>query len=130
MGRTVLPFTQELYREEESWKAFRRALRREDRELFDELFAAARYHTAACTCSGRAVPFEAILMSILIEERRAVRELSSRLAALAGRVGNLAGRPEGGPRTAPRHNRVSCRQGSRERLRCLGGGLRSWLAVR
>lgn len=86
MGRTVLPFTQELYREEESWKSFRRALRREDRELFDELFAAARYHTAACTCSGRAVPFEAILMSILVEERRAVRELSRRLDELARRL--------------------------------------------
>ena len=85
MGRTVLPFTQELYREEESWKAFRRALRREDRELFDELFAAARYHTAACTCSGRAVPFEAILMSILVEERRAVRELLRRMEELERR---------------------------------------------
>ena len=50
MGRTVLSFTQELSREEESWKGFRRALRRVDRELFDELFAAARYHTAACSC--------------------------------------------------------------------------------
>ncbi|MDA8122705.1 MAG: hypothetical protein M0Z38_09095 [Deltaproteobacteria bacterium] len=87
MGRTVLPFTQELHREEESWKPFRRALRKEDRELFDELFAAARYHTAACTCSGRAVPFEAILISILIEERRAVRELSRRLDELTRRVG-------------------------------------------
>jgi len=86
MGRTVLPFTQELYREEDSWKSFRRALRREDRELFDELFAAARYHTAACTCSGRAVPFEAILMSILVEERRAVRELSRRVDELARRL--------------------------------------------
>ena len=85
MGRTVLPFTQELYREEESWKAFRRALRREDRELLDELFAAARYHTAACTCSGRAVPFEAILMSILVEERRAVRELARRVEELERR---------------------------------------------
>ena len=83
MGRTVITFTQELYREEESWKAFRRALRREDRELFDELFGAARYHTAACTCSGRAVPFEAILMSILIEERRAVKELSRRVDELS-----------------------------------------------
>ena len=97
MGRTVLPFTQELYREEESWKAFRRALRREDRELFDELFAAARYHTAACTCAGRTVPFEAILMSILLEERRAVRELSVRLAALAMRVEALTRRAEGDP---------------------------------
>ncbi|NNF84464.1 MAG: hypothetical protein HKM29_04835 [Deltaproteobacteria bacterium] len=85
MGRTVLPFTQELYREEASWKTFRRALRREDRELFDELFAAARYHTAACTCAGRTVPFEAILMSILLEERRAVRELSRRVEELERR---------------------------------------------
>jgi len=33
MGRTVLPFTQELYREEESWKGFRRALRGERRTV-------------------------------------------------------------------------------------------------
>ncbi len=92
MGRTVLPFTQELYREEESWKPFRRALRREDRELFDDLFAAARYHAAACTCSGRALPFDAILMSVLIEERRAVRELSRRLEELSRRLG---GEPKG-----------------------------------
>ena len=85
MGRTVLPFTQELYREEESWKGYRRALRKEDRALFDELFAAARYHTAACTCSGRAVPFEAILMSILLEERRAARELLRRVEELERR---------------------------------------------
>lgn len=86
MGRTVLPFTQELYREEESWRGFRRALRREDRELFDALFAAARYHTAACTCAGRVVPFDAILMSILIEERRSVRDLSRRLEELERRL--------------------------------------------
>ncbi len=93
MGRTVLSFTQELYREEESWRAFRRALRREDRELFDGLFAAARYHTAACACSGRAVPFEAILMSILLEERRAVRELSRRVEELERRTAGLRGNP-------------------------------------
>src|SRR4030066_811215 len=97
MGRTVLPFTQELCREEELWKGDRRALRREDRELFDELFAAARYHTAACTCSGRAVPFEAILMSILLEERRAARGLSARLAAPAERGEALSRRPEDDP---------------------------------
>lgn len=103
MGRTVIPFTQELYREEESWRLFRRALRKEDRGLFDELFAAARYHTSACVCSGRAVPFEAILMSILIEERRAVRDLSRRVEELSRRVeelsrpaDELARRPAGG----------------------------------
>jgi hypothetical protein len=86
MGRTVLPFTQELYREEASWAAFRRALRKEDRGLLDELFAAARYHTAACAFAGRAVPFEAILMSVLLEERRAIRELERKLEELAQRA--------------------------------------------
>ena len=86
MGRTVLPFTQELYREEASWGPFRRALRREDRELLDELFAAARYHTAACAFAGRAVPFEAILMSVLLEERRALRELERKVEELALRL--------------------------------------------
>ena len=87
MGRTVLPFTQELYREEASWAPFRRALRREDRELLDELFAAARHHTAACAFAGRAVPFEAILLSMLVEERRAVRELEKRLGEILQKVG-------------------------------------------
>jgi hypothetical protein len=96
MGRTVLPFTQELYREEDSWKAFRRALRKEDRELFDELFAAARYHTSACTCAGRAVPFEAILMSILIEERRAARELSRRIEDVERKLTGEQGECPGG----------------------------------
>ena len=96
MGRTVLPFTQELYREEESWKGFRRALRREDQGLFDALFAAARYHTAACTCAGRAVPFEAILMSILIEERRSARELSRRLEDLERRLASMPRECPGG----------------------------------
>ncbi len=36
MGRTVLPFTQELHREEESWKSFRRAVRELSRRV-DEL---------------------------------------------------------------------------------------------
>jgi len=86
MGRTVLPFTQELYREEASWAAFRRALRKEDRALLDELFAAARYHTAACAFAGRAVPFEAILMSVLLEERRALRELEKKLEEIMARL--------------------------------------------
>lgn len=83
MGRTVIPFTQELYREEASWAPFRRALRKEDRELLDDLFAAARYHTAACAFAGRPVPFEAILMSMLVEERRALRALERRVEELA-----------------------------------------------
>lgn len=95
MGRTVIPFTQELYREEASWASFRRALRKEDRELLDDLFAAARYHTAACAFAGRPVPFEAILMSMLVEERRALRALERKVEELAR---GPAGDPSGGGR--------------------------------
>ena len=81
------PFTQELYREEESWKAFRPGppeggpgtLRRTVR-------SGSGSSTSACTCSGRVVPFEAILMSILVEERRAARELSRRIGELERRL--------------------------------------------
>jgi len=47
---------------------------------------------AACTCAGRVVPFDAILMSILIEERRSARELSRRLEELERRL--TGGLPE------------------------------------
>ena len=100
MGRTVAPFTQELYREEASWASFRRALRKEDRELLDDLFAAARHHTAACSFAGRPVPFESILMSMLIEERRALRELERKIEELTRKPAGDA--PEdGGGHPAP-----------------------------
>lgn len=94
MGRTVLPFTQALHQEEASWKTFRRALRAEDRELLDALFADARYHAAACACSGRPLPFEAILLSILIEARRAVRDLSRRIETLEASAARAGAPPE------------------------------------
>lgn len=81
MGRTVVPFTLALEREEASWGPFRRALRKEDRDLFDELFDLARHHVSAGACSGRAVPFEAVLMGILVEERREIRDLRARVEA-------------------------------------------------
>jgi hypothetical protein len=93
MGRTVLPFTQELYREEDSWKPFRRALRRRTAALRRAVRRGEVSHPA-CTCSGRAVPFEAILMSILIEERRAARELSRRVEELARRLAEAEARKE------------------------------------
>jgi hypothetical protein len=47
MGRTLATFTQLLQQELDSWRRYRRALRREDQQAFDALFAAARYHAPA-----------------------------------------------------------------------------------
>jgi hypothetical protein len=42
MGRTVPTFTMVVQQELQSWSKFRRGLRRDDQEAFDELFRAAR----------------------------------------------------------------------------------------
>jgi hypothetical protein len=87
VGRTVLPITLVLRQEEESWKEFRRALRKEDRELLDGIFASARYHSAACSLAARPLPMEAVLVCVLLEQRRELAALSHRLAEAERRLG-------------------------------------------
>ena len=82
MGRTVAPFSQILEAEFESWNKFRHALRREDQEAFDALFAAAKYHVAAMVYASRVTPMEAILMGILVEQQKAIAQLKGRLREL------------------------------------------------
>ena len=82
MGRTVAPFSQILEAEFESWNKFRRALRREDQEAFDNLFAAAKYHVAAMVYASRLTPLEAILMGILVEHQKAITQLTRRIREL------------------------------------------------
>ena len=82
MGRTVAPFSQILEAEFESWNKFRRALRREDQEAFDGLFAAAKYHLAAMVYASRLIPLEAILMGILVEHQKTLAQLRARLREL------------------------------------------------
>ncbi len=86
MGRTVAPFSQVLESEFASWSKFRRALRREDQEAFDGLFAAAKYHSAAMVYASRLTPLEAILMGILVEHQKAITQLRGRLRELEAAV--------------------------------------------
>jgi hypothetical protein len=75
MGRTLPSITQQLQIEEDAFLPYRRALRREDQIIFDELFAAAKNHRAAASLASRALPMEALLLSMLIEERKEVKHL-------------------------------------------------------
>ena len=79
MGRTVAPFSQVLEAEFESWNKFRRALRREDQEALDALFAAAKYHVAAMVYASRLTPLEAILMGILVQHQKTITQLTKRI---------------------------------------------------
>ena len=86
MGRTVVPFSRVLEAEFESWNKFRRALRREDQEAFDGLFAAAKFHVAAMVYASRLTPLEAILMGILVEHQKAIAQLKGRVRELEAAV--------------------------------------------
>ncbi len=79
MERTDLPFNQILEEEIQGWKKFRRALRKEDQQFLDGLFEKARLHVEAGDCTSRPWLFETILISILLENEKALVELKSRL---------------------------------------------------
>ena len=75
MGRTLPTIIQALRAEEEVWKHFRRALRREDQDAFDALWRWARRHAAPAAMASRPMPFEAALMGMLVGLARHLREL-------------------------------------------------------
>lgn len=82
MGRTLPTITQTLQLERETWKLFRRTLRKEDQEAFDALWRHARRHAAPASMASRAVPMEAVLMSMLTGLEARIMELKRRLEVL------------------------------------------------
>jgi len=75
MGRTLATTTQLILAEQAAFASFRRTLRLEDQHLFDTLFAQARQHTAAISMANHALPFEAILLAMLLEQAREIEKL-------------------------------------------------------
>jgi len=49
--------------------------------VFDEIFRAAKLHLAENFYAMRAVPFESMMMSILIEQQKAIRRLENEISA-------------------------------------------------
>lgn len=82
MGRTLPTVVQALRAEEEAWKPFRRALRAEDQEAFDRLWRAARRHAAPSAMAARTIPFESMVMAMLVGLARELDALTARLAEL------------------------------------------------
>jgi len=85
MGRTLPSITQSLNEEQQSFRRFRRALRRSDQLALDELFVAARQHLAAAAYAANALPMETFLLSMLLEEHKEVIRLRAQIEALQSR---------------------------------------------
>ena len=79
MGRTLPSITQTFLTEQESLTRFRRALRREDQIALDDLLAAARRHLAAAAYASHLLPFEIMLLAMLVEEHKELMRLRTLL---------------------------------------------------
>jgi hypothetical protein len=79
MGRTLPSITQAFLQEQQSLLRFRRALRREDQLALDDLLAASRLHLAAAAYASHLLPFETMLLAMLVEEHKQVLDLRRRL---------------------------------------------------
>jgi hypothetical protein len=82
MGRTVPTFTNVIDAEMASWSKFRRGLRKDDQEAFDDVFRAARLHLAENFYAMRTIPFESLMMSIVVEQQKTIRRLEEELQKL------------------------------------------------
>ena len=86
MGRTLPTYNmlilQEL--EKDEWKRFRRALRKDDQEVFDALFIAPKTQMQAGAYASNAKPFETMLICMLIELKKELRVLEQKVVRAEG----------------------------------------------
>ncbi len=57
-------------------------MRKEDQEIFDEMFRAPRIHLAASTYTMRVIPFESVAMEIMLEQQKRIKKLEEKINML------------------------------------------------
>ncbi len=86
MGRTLPSITQEFLNHHSSYVRFRRALRRSDQLVLDELFANARNHLAAAAYAANPMPMETFLLAMLLEQHKIVHRLKEQVDELCAQI--------------------------------------------
>lgn len=89
MGRTLPSITQAFLQEQQSLARFRRALRREDQRALDDLLVASRHHLAAAAFASHLLPFEVMLLAMLVEQHKEVLHLRQQLEDLQATAGAI-----------------------------------------
>ena len=79
MGKTVESYRMALESEIHRWNGFARALRKDDREAFDELMDMCRNNAMAAGNACNPIIFEPMAMSILLAQQQKLRELEHKL---------------------------------------------------
>jgi len=82
MGKTVPAYRMALEDEFRRWSGFARALRKSDREAFDELMDMCRNYASESSNATNPIVFEPMVMSVLLGQQRRIRELEQKIKAL------------------------------------------------
>jgi len=70
MGRTVPSFRIAEAQEAREWRAFRKALPKRERHVFDEMLSEARLYTSASSAAVRTSRFEGMAMAVIFHHYR------------------------------------------------------------
>ncbi len=79
MGKSVPTFRRELDKIESEWKNFRKALRSDEKEMFDELFDKAKQHASAAQYQANPDPMDSLFFSIILEQQMEIDRLKRKL---------------------------------------------------
>jgi len=82
MGKTVESYRMALEDEIRRWDGFAKALRSEDRTVFEELMDACRVSASAGSNATQPVIFEPMVMSILLFQQKKLSKLEKELNAI------------------------------------------------
>ncbi len=86
MGRTIPSAAITFQIEQEKFSSFRKALRRQDQLLLDELFVFARHHIAEAGYAADPLPMQVFLLCMLLEEHKEVMRLRDRIEQLSEKM--------------------------------------------
>jgi hypothetical protein len=90
MGRTNPTFRDVLRALEDRWQPFRRALRYEDQERFDQLLTHARNHADAAGNLNHQSPVIPVLVAIALAQERRLDELEAHMDDIPSKADDLS----------------------------------------
>ncbi len=82
MGKTVESYRVALDKEVQRWIGYARALRKDDRKVFEELMDICRNYASASSNATRPVLFEPMIMSIVLHQQKMLNKLEKELVAI------------------------------------------------
>jgi NADH:ubiquinone oxidoreductase subunit C len=83
VGKTVESYRMALDHEVQRWNSFARALRKEDRKVFEQLIDICRKYASAGSNATRPVLFEPMVLSILLDQQKTLHRLKKDLIAVS-----------------------------------------------